>query len=117
MGNTELYNNQEYGTWAMREGLILAEEYLFSKYVFKLDKRKKILDIGTGNGRFLFELAKKGFNDLHGIDLAENLLSVAQKKSSDYYPFINIYKMDASCLKFNGNTFDIILALQQIISF
>ena len=37
-----------------------------------------VLDVGTGNGAFLFKLAKKGFKHLKGIDYSENSIKFAK---------------------------------------
>lgn len=54
---------------------------------------------------------------MHGIDLAKKLLSIAKLKMTKNYPFIKFYEMDASKLIFKKNSFGIVLALQQVISF
>ncbi len=92
------------------------EKYLFEKFVFRLDRSSNILDIGTGNGRFLKELAKNNFTFLHGIDLADRLLLVAMENVSPFR-FIKFDKMSASNLTFGCDTFDAVIALQQIICF
>lgn len=38
-----------------------------------------ILDVGTGNGAFLFKLAKKGYTQLKGIDYSEQSIKLSQK--------------------------------------
>ncbi|XP_010253369.1 PREDICTED: protein-lysine N-methyltransferase Mettl10-like [Nelumbo nucifera] len=38
-----------------------------------------VLDIGTGNGLLLHELAKQGFSDLTGIDYSEGAINLAQR--------------------------------------
>lgn len=98
MRNYEIYDTLEYKSWASRFGLISAEKYLFEKYLFASKRHVKSLDIGTGNGRFLFALAQKGFTDLHGIDLSENLLSQAKDEAAKNYHFIKFYKMSAASL-------------------
>ena len=45
-----------------------------------LNKEDAILDIGTGNGRILFELHKRGFSNLTGIEISEAVLSQARNK-------------------------------------
>lgn len=43
------------------------------------DKNINILDIGSGNGAFLFKLLKFNFTNLHGMDYSENSVQLAQK--------------------------------------
>lgn len=73
-----LWETTEFESWAGKNELIREEQELFEKYLVPLDKDSKILDVGTGNGRFLFRLAELGFKELWGIDLAEKLLSIAR---------------------------------------
>ena len=105
--NYTLFENTEFANWANRDNLILEEKFLFDEYVFLLEKSAKILDVGTGNGRFIFELAKKGFKNLHGIDMAERLLSIARERSRKSYPFLKFHKMSASELNYDSNVFDL----------
>ncbi len=115
--NHALWDNSEFDSWANKEDLIVEEKYCFDKYLFSQDKSANILDIGTGNGRFIFELAKKGYKNLNGIDLSERLLSIARERSKKSYPFLKFDKMSVSELTFNSNLFDIVIALQQVICF
>ncbi len=45
-----------------------------------------MLDVGTGNGVFLFKLAKKGYKNLVGMDYAESSIALAKtiRDSLDY---------------------------------
>ncbi|KAK7295751.1 hypothetical protein RJT34_18663 [Clitoria ternatea] len=47
----------------------------------KLLSSWSVLDIGTGNGLLLQELAKQGFSDLTGTDYSESAISLAQSLS------------------------------------
>lgn len=38
-----------------------------------------VLDVGTGNGAFLFKLAKKGYKNLKGIDYSDYSIKLSQK--------------------------------------
>lgn len=77
-------------------------------------KNIEILDVGTGNGRLLFELATSGFVKLSGIDMSERLLDVAKNRAKETKQPITFYHMDASSLSFEYNSFDLIIALGQI---
>lgn len=114
--NYDIYNTVECDNWSTRNALIADEYYLLSKHVFPLDKSVRILDVGTGNGRFLLDFAKRGFQDLSGIDMSDNLLSHARELLGKY-PVAKLYKMNASDLVFDSNSFDVVLGLQQLISF
>ncbi|RUT73361.1 class I SAM-dependent methyltransferase [Ancylomarina longa] len=58
-------------------------ETILEKYVHKLEKTRPVLDIGIGQGRNSFFLAKKGFQ-VDGIDLSEvaieSVLSISKKE-------------------------------------
>ncbi|MHB8843372.1 MAG: class I SAM-dependent methyltransferase [Nitrospirota bacterium] len=64
----------------------------------------QILDVGTGTGRQAFAFAKKG-HDVVGIDLSENMLSVAKKKNK--YKNVKFQAADAVHLPFGNNHFDV----------
>lgn len=117
MENYELFNNSELFSWSDREKLIVQETYLFNKYILPLPKTSEILDIGTGNGRFLFALANEGFHKLMGIDLAGSLLAFGKRKALREHASLNFLIMDGMHLALKKNSFDVVLALQQIVSF
>ncbi|KAL1332477.1 hypothetical protein AAHE18_11G031100 [Arachis hypogaea] len=48
-----------------------------------------VLDIGTGNGLLLQELAKQGFSDLTGMDYSEGAISLAQSVANRDVFFFN----------------------------
>ncbi|MEJ2267898.1 MAG: class I SAM-dependent methyltransferase [Nanoarchaeota archaeon] len=64
-------------------------------------KGKKILDIGCGHGRDCKYFSEKGFETI-GIDLSENFLKIAKKKS----PLSKFAKMDMRKLNFPKESFD-----------
>lgn len=59
------------------------QETVLEKYVHKIEKTRPVLDIGIGQGRNSFFLAKKGFQ-VDGIDLSavaiNSVLSISQKE-------------------------------------
>ncbi|KAF3789552.1 Protein-lysine N-methyltransferase [Nymphaea thermarum] len=58
--------------------------------VAKLLARWSVLDIGTGNGLFLQELAKQGFSDLTGTDYSESAVDLARNLADrDGFPHIH----------------------------
>ncbi|KAI9384489.1 hypothetical protein POPTR_012G068600v4 [Populus trichocarpa] len=52
-----------------------------------------VLDIGTGNGLLLHELAKQGFSDLTGVDYSEGSIKLA-RTLADRDGFSNINLLD-----------------------
>lgn len=68
-------------------------------------KAGKLLDIGCGNGD-VFRLIKDKGLELYGIDLAENMVKVAQER---YGNIATILLADAENLPFQDDMFDIII--------
>lgn len=72
---------------------------------FKLSKEAHILDIGCSGGCLIQELIKKGFKNVYGVDISEQSIAQCKKKGLK-----NIENMDASDMRFNNNTFDLIIS-------
>jgi len=74
------------------------------------DSPLSILDIATGTGDQLFTFLKKRNNiwQAVGIDLAENMLELAKKKSEKYSFPVTFLCADALNLPFQNNSFDCI---------
>jgi SAM-dependent methyltransferase len=67
-----------------------------------------ILDIGSGTGHHVAELANKGFNNVTGLDLSPAMI----KKSKEIYPNCNFKQGDAlNQSTFSNNTFTHILCM------
>jgi demethylmenaquinone methyltransferase/2-methoxy-6-polyprenyl-1,4-benzoquinol methylase len=64
----------------------------------------KVLDIATGTGKQAFAFAKKGYNVI-GIDLSEDMLKVATKKSK--YKNVKFEVTDAANMPFKSDHFDV----------
>lgn len=83
------------------------------KYFDMLDKSKilkylrcpKVLELGSGTGRYGIFLAKLGF-DYTGIDITPAMLKVAKKKAREESVKLELIVMDAESLGFQKNTFD-----------
>jgi len=67
---------------------------------------KKILDLCCGTGDQLKRMAKKGFENLHGLDISEAMLKLARKKPD---PNIHFYQEDAGNTRFEAESFDTIM--------
>ncbi|HCL55544.1 MAG TPA: hypothetical protein DHW82_00840 [Spirochaetia bacterium] len=67
---------------------------------------KKILDLCCGTGDQLKRMAKKGFENLHGLDISEAMLRVARKKTD---PKIHFYQEDAGNTRFEAESFDSVI--------
>lgn len=71
---------------------------MFWEFVLRLDLDKgKILDVGCGNGEYLYELKKEGF-DVYATDYSKIALSRTQKRTSA--PQKNFYQGDFSEINF-----------------
>lgn len=73
---------------------------------------KKILDVGTGGGRFALSLAKCG--DIYGVDLSLEMLRAFVNKAEQEQVRAVVYQADAENLPFKKETFDIALCMATI---
>jgi ubiquinone/menaquinone biosynthesis C-methylase UbiE len=64
------------------------------KFISKLDKNIKFLDIGAGTGDFCSDLLSWGFKDITANDISGNMLEEIIKR----YPTIEINQGDATAL-------------------
>jgi len=72
----------------------------------KIDVRgKKVLDYGSGDGGFSFDLARRGAF-VEGIDISEGLVDLATRKSPEGIPQPKFFVRDAHATGFDSNTFD-----------
>jgi len=75
------------------------------KYIHNyLKPNDKILDVGAGTGKYSITLYNEGY-DVTAVELVKHNLRVLQKNE----PNIKAYQGNATCLKFNDNSFDIVL--------
>ncbi|GIK62074.1 MAG: class I SAM-dependent methyltransferase [Ignavibacteriota bacterium] len=69
-----------------------SHKYLFSVIKNLLaDKKKKILDVGCGNGSLVIELLKLGY-DAYGIDASIEGITIAKKKYPDRFYILDLSK-------------------------
>lgn len=69
----------------------------------------RILDIGCATGRLLYKLAKHGYTNLSGVDLAPRIIEVARKKLSNFNVNLDLKTADSEDdLSWPDNSFDII---------
>ena len=105
----EQYNKEEnikrYGE-GIKIGLWNSEKIFFEKYLSKDDY---ILDLGCGAGRTTFALSKLGYNNIIGVDIAENLIDYADKYSKENGIKVDFEVGDATQLKYKDNTFDVVI--------
>jgi SAM-dependent methyltransferase len=110
--NREFYEHEVFDHWASRTGLSDFEEGLVARF---LERDRSTLEAGTGGGRILHELAKRGFGDLHGFDYVPGFIDVA--RSRDASRSIDFTVQDAVELDYPDTEFDQALYIQQILCF
>jgi ubiquinone/menaquinone biosynthesis C-methylase UbiE len=69
-------------------------------------KYQSVLDIGCGTGNILVEVLKKQNVHAAGIDLSENMLSIAKSRLDSS---VDLQKGDSENLPWESNTFDLII--------
>ena len=69
--------------------------------------KKRVLEIGCGQGFNCFVFSKNKNNKVIGIDLSKNDIKISKER----YPNIEFSVMNAQDLKFKNNTFDTVYAL------
>ena len=99
---------------AKNEELYSSELRWFSKiFLKKIGSGKKVLDIGTGNGKLAFALANKG-NKVIAIDISNIALETAKKKleklNESNSILITFQYGDARKLDFPGQCFDFVVS-------
>lgn len=75
----------------------------------KKKEELKILDIGTGPGFFPVILAEAGYK-VTAVDYTQEMLDTAKKNAGELCEKIVFHKMDAQDLKFEDNTFDVVIS-------
>jgi 2-polyprenyl-6-hydroxyphenyl methylase / 3-demethylubiquinone-9 3-methyltransferase len=76
------------------------------KHVFNL-KNKKILDLGSGRGDFLIDLAKNNYN-ITGLEKNIEYIKITEQKAVANNLKINVIQSEAEKLPFENNSFDFI---------
>lgn len=72
------------------------------------NKKGKVLDIGTGTGFMAIMLAELG-HTVSGVDIADDMLELGRKKMTEKGLNIDFMHCDGENLKYEGNTFDVIV--------
>jgi glycosyltransferase involved in cell wall biosynthesis len=91
----------------LRYRLFLLKD-LFGGRTYKPARRKKIIDIGCGEGLNAYLLSKS--HDVVGIDMSGDNIALARKK----YPGVEFRVMNGEHLEFSDNYFDRICAMDVI---
>ena len=70
----------------------------------------RILDIGCATGRLLDKLAKRGYTNLSGIDLAPRIIEIAREKLSKHNIKVELSVADTEDkLPWSDNTFNVVM--------
>jgi len=75
-------------------------------------KSIKILEIGCGNGVLLNELYKNNYTSVTGIDFLEEFVKLSKSRNLPY----NIEVGDVRSLKFDSDSYDVVIAERVIIN-
>ncbi len=100
---TKKYIGQFYPTesyWNDKVDPIRAYGYLYN-LIFKDRKKRKILDIGAGNGLFLTEFKKRGWKTV-GVEFSDHAVRQAKKFG------LKLKRGDFLDYKFPSNSFDVV---------
>jgi len=115
---SELYDTTKGEAWTRVTGLTPEEEALFRRHLDPMPRNASVLDVGTGAGRFVFQLRDRGFSDLVGIDLSVRLLEAARARAArEGATGVRFLEQSATAIGFPDASFDAVLALQQVTSF
>jgi len=80
-------------------------DYYYRRIFNEVGNSSKILELGCGNGSFLYYLSKKSFNNLKGIDISVDYLNEGKKLG-----FSNIFFEDIGDCLSTDEKFDVIIA-------
>lgn len=96
--------------------IINQQMYKKTVSILSLNKKQKLLDIGYGNG-YLLHLADKAFGcNLYGIDISEDMKTLATKrnKKAAKENRLNLEVGDCCKLNFPDNTFDAVSSINTV---
>lgn len=102
----------DYDAWyTQKKGSFVDEvETNLAFKLIEIKKGMKILDVGCGTGNFSVKLANMGCK-VTGIDISNEMLNVAKKKSNEQNLDIEFFNMDINDLKFEDNSFDVAFSM------
>lgn len=104
-------------TYLKTDGDVYDDQHITKKEIdiflsiLNLPQDAKILDLCCGQGRHLFELERRGFNNLDGIDISHYLIQRAKTQAKRENANIKFTEGDARKLPYPPDTFDAVLIL------
>jgi ubiquinone/menaquinone biosynthesis C-methylase UbiE len=114
--NKSLYSGKLFKVWSNKTDLIPLETYFLEKHLS--NKQGKVLEAGTGGGRLIFEVEKRGFTNLEAFDYVENMVTFCENKKKLIKSNVSFKVADATNLgQYKDNQFDYLIYLQQILCF
>jgi len=79
--------------------------------ILNVYKEASLLDLCCGQGRHSFELYKRGYRNIEGLDRSSYLISKARNKSRETGIPVKFREGDARKLSYRTNSFDVVLIL------
>ncbi len=95
----------------VNDSLITLNEINEIEKILGLEQELKILDLCCGQGRHLFDLARRGYENLEGLDRSNYLIQKAKKLSRQESLKIGFKEGDARNLPYLTDSFDVVLIL------
>jgi D-alanine-D-alanine ligase len=92
------------------ERITRKEVDLFSE-IFRLSSEDKILDLCCGQGRHSLELARRGFQNIEGLDRSHYLIQKAKAQAKKEGLNVKFREGDARKLPYLADTFDVVMVL------
>ena len=93
--------------WKKFKGVKIPSSLELEPVIFDyLKKDLKIIDIGCGFGKTVFELYQKGYKNIYGIDVNDNGIKTAKNASKILTPKPIFSVENAISLSFSGEEFD-----------
>jgi len=77
--------------------------------ILKLSPQDKILDLCCGQGRIALELARRGFNNVEGLDRSRYLIQKAKAQNKKESLSVKFKEGDARKLPYQPDTFDVVM--------
>lgn len=99
-------NIARYGNAIDEVGLWESEKIIFNKYI---NKKDKVLDLGCGAGRTTINLFKRGYKNIIGLDLSDELINFGKDYITKNGLNIDLVVGDAMNLKYEDNSFDSVI--------
>jgi ubiquinone/menaquinone biosynthesis C-methylase UbiE len=99
----EVYDQKRFTNFEGMSADRIQTDFLIKK--FKQYNCKNILECGCGTGRFLVNLAKKGY-EVHGFDTSDEMLSIAKDKAAKNSVDVKLKMGDIENIPYEDDSFD-----------